>query len=108
MEIPTSTISVTLNIPNNKIVGQAMDVFEQYKPIVEEALNEARNKILFDDDFKEYIKSYVQRTIERTIKEEVERIASNVISKAFSLQYYNIEDAVRKHVNEQIKLMSEQ
>ena len=63
MEIPTSITTVTLNIPNNKIVGQAIDVFEQYKPIVEEALNDARNKILFDDDFKEYIKSYVQRTM---------------------------------------------
>ena len=107
MEIPTSTTSVTLNIPNNKIVGQAMDVFEQYKPIVEEALNEARNKILFDDEFKEYIKSYIQRTIERTIKEEVERIASNVISKAFAHQYYNIEDAIKKHVNDIIRLIED-
>ena len=108
MEVPTSTTSVTLNIPNNKIVGQAMDVFEQYKPIVEEALQEARNKILFDDEFQEYIKGYVQRTIEKTIKEEVEKIASNVISNAFAHQYYNIEDAIKKHVNEQIKLMTEE
>ena len=79
MEIPTSTTSVTLNIPNNKIVGQAMDVFEQYKPIVEEALNEARNTILFDDEFKEYIKGYVQRTIEKTIKEEVSRLIDSGI-----------------------------
>lgn len=57
---------------------------------------------------KEYIKGYVQRTIERTIKEEVEKIASDVISKAFAHQYYNIEDAIKKHVNEQIKLISEQ
>ena len=49
----TATISVRLEIPEQKVLAQAMEISESYKPIVSKALEEARYKLLFDENLKQ-------------------------------------------------------
>ena len=98
MEQTTSNITVTLNIPNNKVMAQAMDVFDQYTPIVKEALMETKQKLLFDEEYQQELKRYIKDIIEKTMKEGVERAAREVVNDAFYSHYGEIENNVRETV----------
>ena len=98
MEQTTSNISVTLNIPSNKVMAQAMDVFDQYTPIVKEALMETKQKLLFDEEYQQELKMYIKDMIEKAMKEGIERAAREVVNDAFYSHYGEIENNVRETV----------
>lgn len=98
MEQTTSNISVTLNIPSNKVMAQAMDVFDQYTPIVKEALMETKQKLLFDEAYQQELKMYIKDMVEKAMKEGIERAAREVVNDAFYSHYGEIENNVRETV----------
>jgi len=98
MEQTTSNITVTLNIPNNKVMVQAMDVFDQYTPIVKEALMETKQKLIFDEEYQQELKIYIKNMIEKAMKEGIERAAREVVNDAFYSHYGEIENNVREMV----------
>ena len=98
MESTTSTINVTLNIPSNKVMEQAMDVFDYYTPIVKEALMETKQKLLFDEEYQQELKTYIKERIEEAMKEGIERAAKQVVNDAFYSHYGEIENNVRETV----------
>ena len=95
-----SNISVSLEIPSGKVYAQAMDVFDQYKPIVEEALQEARKKLLFDDAFRQEIKYLIIERVEQAMKDGIKRAAENVVRDAYYENYRDIEQKVSDFITE--------
>ena len=85
-----ATISVRLEIPAQKILAQAMEISESYKPIVSKALEEARHKLLFDEIFKTRVKELVSIELEKAIKSAIEQ----GVKQAVSEKYWDIEKEV--------------
>ena len=99
MDEPITTINVSLSIPGQKVMAQAMDVFERYHPIVEEALAEVKEKLVFDTDFQQKVKYAVMDTVERVMKEGIEKAAKEIVTNA----YFNNYEEIKAKVNETIK-----
>lgn len=99
-----STIKVSLDIPSAKVYAQAMDVFDQYKPIVEEALEEARKKLLFDEAFREEIKQLIIDKVEEAMKNGIKNAAENVVREAYYSNYKDIERKVSNLIMEKMQL----
>ena len=89
-----SNVKVELNIPGQKLMAQAMEVFDNYQPIVKEALEEAKEKLLFDKDFQQHIKDLVIQRVEDVMKKGVEQAAQTVINEAYIKHYREIEKTV--------------
>ena len=90
-----SNVRVELNIPGQRLLAQAMDVFDNYQPLVKEALEEAREKLLFDKDFQQHIKDVIIARVEEAMKKGVEQAAKRVIDDAYYHHYTEIEKSVR-------------
>jgi len=93
-----SNIQVKLEIPGQKLMAQAMDVFDNYQPLVKEALDEAREKLLFDKDFQQHIKDLIIERVEDAMKKGVEQAAKRVIDDAYYHHYQEIEKSVRETI----------
>ena len=89
-----SNVKVELNIPGQKLMAQAMDVFDNYQPLVKEALEEAKEKLLFDKDFQQHIKDLVIQRVEDAMKKGIEQAAQTVINEAYCKHYREIEKTV--------------
>ena len=94
MEDAFSNINVSLQIPSKKVMAAAMDVFEQYQPIVEDALKEAREKLLFDKDFQEVVKEKIKETVQDVMERAIKKAAEDVVRDAYYKNSFNIEKTV--------------
>lgn len=89
-----SNVKVELNIPGQKLMAQAMEVFDNYQPLIKEALEETKEKLLFDKDFQQHIKDLVIQRVEDAMKKGVEQAAQTVINEAYFKHYREIEKTV--------------
>lgn len=104
----TSTAYVQLNIPRQKILSAAQDIINQFGPVVEEAVQEARQSLFTDGELQNEIKTLVKEKIKEIITEGIKRAANTVVhdvfwDKSLDLQKL-VKDEVLKQLGKDIKL----
>lgn len=98
MNEPISNIHVSLDIPSNRIMAASQHLFEQYTHIVEDALKETEDKLLFDEEFQEHIKEYVQEAVEKAMRKSIEDAAKEIVDEACYGNYSKMREKVRSVV----------
>lgn len=76
------TIRLDVTIPSTKLTGCAMLLVEEYKPLVEQALIEAREELMTDENFKEAIKREIKQKLSDRIKAAITDQAAYIADKA--------------------------
>ena len=99
-----SNIQVSLSIPGQKVMASAMDVFDKYQPIVNEALQEAKTKLLFDEDFQSHVKDEIIKVVEQAMKKGIEDAAKKIVSDAYWKHYQYIEHTVRDAILDKLNI----
>lgn len=74
-----ASLRVTVDIPPTKLLEQVQLVVNEYKPLVHEALVDARKEIFKDNKFKEQIRNKIKDTLKKRIEEIIERRISSAI-----------------------------
>lgn len=105
--LPMSNVRVTLDIPSQKVMAQAMEVFDEYQPIVQEALKEAKEKLLFDKDYQEKVKDSLGSCVEDVMRDGIKKICEKIIFEAYVEKSSDIERMVRGMVLDILKNMKE-
>lgn len=99
----TSTTNITLQIPNQKIIGAAQNIMNSYMPLIEESVREVEFKLYHDEELKQHIKELVKERIEEIIKETTESAIKSAISTIFFSNQKDVERVVKEILLERIK-----
>ena len=102
-----SNVRVTLDVPSQKVMAQAMEVFDEYQPIVQEALQEAKEKLLFDKDYQEKVKDSLSSCVEDVMRDGIKKICEKIIFEAYVEKSSDIEKMVRGMVLDILKNVKE-
>lgn len=78
-------------IPRAKISAAAMLVAEEYKPLVEEALREAREELLTDEDIRDAVKAQVKRLVKELMEQKIASAARRVLAD-LDVDFYEVAD----------------
>ena len=89
-----SNITVNLNIPSTKVMAAASMVMEEYQPIVEEALREARSELYKDSDFYNSIKCAIKQKVKSVVEQSIDATITKVVNNVYNLKREKIEHAV--------------
>ncbi len=76
------TLRLDITLPSRKVASCAMLLVEEYKPIVEEALREAREELLNDESCKNAIKQAIKRQICERIQKALTDTAAFAAERA--------------------------
>lgn len=76
------TLRLDVTIPAQKVSSCAMLLVDEYKPIVEEALREAREELLNDESCKNAIKQAIKRRICERIQSALTETAAFAAERA--------------------------
>ena len=87
-----ASLSVSVTIPAEKIYAQTMLLVDEYKPLVEEALDEAREEILKDEAFKKTLKETIKRKLHDTVEKTMNDAIGDIASEIMRLRYHEFRD----------------
>lgn len=90
-----SNIQVSLNIPGTKVMACAALIMEEYKPLVEQALEEIRQDLRFDASFQKAVKEAIKEKTKLVIEERIKAAVNDVIRQSFWDKFGDIETTVR-------------
>ena len=95
-----ATMRLDVTIPANKLLAQANLLFDQYKPMVEEALKEAMVEMTGNTDLKLALKERIKQKLREKVTEEIDREADNAIRQVMKSSTYDFYGVVNKAVKE--------
>lgn len=98
----SSTVYVQLNIPRQKIICAAQDILNQFGPVVEEAVKEARQSLFADGELQGEIKTLVKDEIKKILIEGIKRAASTVVNDVFWNKSADLQKLVKDEVLKQL------
>lgn len=103
MEQPLTNIVVTMTIPPVKYQAAAMDIMSQYGDVVQQALNETREKLMFDEIFQEEVKNVIKDKIDEVMRNAIKSAAENVAWDLFYRKDSNIHCLVERAIREALQ-----
>ena len=92
-----------VTIPATRLLAQAALLTDQYKPVVEEALNEAVIELTENDELKKAIKERVKEKLRQKIDEEINAKADWAIKNALRSSEWGFYDVVEEALQKLMK-----
>lgn len=98
-----ASITVRLDIPSLKVMSATELVLEQYKPIVEEALNEVVDEFNTNSLIKQEVKNTLKKDIKHIIEDALKQKVKRIIDEQFYKNFDKITDKVRETINQEFE-----
>lgn len=95
LEEPRTNIEVRMTIPSETYMAAAYEIMSQYSDVVKDALNDIKEKLMFDKSFQKEIKFAVQERLQNAVKDGIKRAAESVAWNIYLEHSKDIEKMVR-------------
>ena len=95
-----ATMRLDVTIPAQRVLAQASLLANQYKPIVEEALEEAMIEMTDNTDLKLALKERVKQKLREKVTEAIDQQADSAIRDVMKSSSYDFYGVVNKAVKE--------
>ena len=82
-EDPSAHIEVRLNIPAVNYMAVAQQIMSQYGVVVEDAMNEIRKDLMFNEKFQEEVKCAVKERLHDAVQVAIKEAAKRVVWETF-------------------------
>lgn len=102
MEQPIANIQVTMSIPPQKYMAAAMEIMSQYGDVVQDALNDIKQDLLFNKIFQEEVKNVIKEQVRETIENAIKSAARNVVWDLYRGKDRQIGEMIEKAILESI------
>lgn len=79
MEQPIANIQVTMSIPPQKYMAAAMEIMSQYSDVVQEALNDIKEDLMFNKKFQDEVKNEIKNQIRESLENAIKSAARSVV-----------------------------
>ena len=82
-EDPSAHIEVRLSIPAANYMAVAQQIMSQYGVVVEDAMNEIRKDLMFNEKFQEEVKYAVKERLHDAVQVAIKEAAKRVVWETF-------------------------
>jgi MoxR-like ATPase len=97
MEQKIGVIRLNVNIPSQKILAAAMLLAEEYKPLVAEALEEAKREFMTDGVYKESVKDAIKSRLKEQMQKALTETAAYAADRAIqNMDMYSLAKSLLK------------
>lgn len=100
MEQPIANIQVTMSIPPQKYMAAAMEIMSQYGNVVQEALNDIREDLMFNKKFQDEVKNEIKNQMRESMENAIKSAARSVVWELYRAKETDIEQMIENKILE--------
>ena len=98
MDEPIANIQVTMSIPPQKYMAAAMEIMSQYGTVVEDALRDIKEDLMFNKKFQEEVKNEIKDHVKETVENAIRSAARKVVWDLYLNKDQDIEQMVENAI----------
>jgi len=98
MNEPVANIQVTMSIPPQKYMAAAMEIMSQYGTVVEDALRDIKEDLMFNKKFQEEVKNEIKDHVKETVENAIRSAARKVVWDLYLNKDQDIEQMVENAI----------
>ena len=100
MNDPIANIQVTMSIPPQKYMAAAMEIMSQYGTVVEDALRDIKEDLMFNKKFQEEIKNEIKEQVRESVENAIKSAARRVVWDLYRDKDTDIEQMIENKILE--------
>ena len=100
MEQPIANIQVTMSIPPQKYMAAAMEIMSQYGDVVQEALNDITEDLIFNKKFQDEVKNEIKNQMKESMENAIKSAARSVVWDLYRAKETDIEQMIENKILE--------
>jgi Flp pilus assembly protein TadB len=98
MNEPIANIQVTMSIPPQKYMAAAMEIMSQYGTVVEDALRDIKEDLMFNRKFQEEVKIAIKEQVRESVENAIKSAARRVVWDLYRNKDQDIEQMIENAI----------
>lgn len=98
MDQPIANIQVLMSIPPQKYMAAAMEIMSQYGTVVEDALRDIKEDLMFNKEFQEEVKNEIKNQVRESVENAIKSAARRVVWDLYRNNDQDIEQMIENAI----------